>query len=69
MEARFTLLEAQVTIMVAWVKFITSRPRKAKDREDDQSYGLNVNQRFFCGAGFLGLVAPNETMPHMLKNH
>jgi predicted component of type VI protein secretion system len=69
MEAKLAQLEALVISMVAQVKSIAFGPRKVKDREDDQSYGLNVNQRFFCGAGFLGLVAPNETMPHMLKNH
>jgi hypothetical protein len=39
MEARFTRLEALVISMVAQVKYITSRPRKAKDREYDQSCG------------------------------
>jgi hypothetical protein len=29
----------------------------------------NVDQGFFCGAGFLGLVALNEMMPHMSKDH
>jgi hypothetical protein len=28
-----------------------------------------VDQGFFCGVGFLGLVAPNETMPYMSRNH
>jgi hypothetical protein len=28
-----------------------------------------VDQRFFCGASFLGLVAPNEMMPHMSRDH
>jgi hypothetical protein len=40
MEARFTQLEALVTNMVAQVKSTSFGPRKAKDREDDQSYGL-----------------------------
>jgi hypothetical protein len=28
-----------------------------------------VDQGFFCGVGFLGSMAPNEMMPHMLKDH
>jgi hypothetical protein len=55
--------------MLAQVKFITSRPVKVKDREDEQSYELDVNQKFYCGDGFLGLMAPNETMPHMSRDH
>ncbi len=51
------------------MKSTASRPRKAKDRENDQSYGLDTNQGFFCGASFLRLVAPNEMMPHMSKDH
>jgi hypothetical protein len=26
-------------------------------------------QRLFCGASFLGSVAPDESMPHMIKYH
>ncbi len=51
------------------MKFITSKPKKVKDKENDQSYGLNVDQRFFCGAGFSRLVAPNEMMPRMSRDH
>ncbi len=40
---------------------------KAKDWENDQSYGLNINPRFFCGAIFFGLVALDEVMQHMLE--
>jgi len=28
-----------------------------------------VDQKFFCGVNFLGSVAPNETMPHMSRDH
>ncbi len=69
MEVRFARLEALVTSMVAQVKSITSGPGKDKDRENDQSYGLDVNQILFCGAGFSGLVAPNGMMTHMSKDH
>jgi hypothetical protein len=55
--------------MVAQVKSNTFGPGKAKDREDEQSYGLDANQEFYCGDGFLGSMAPNETMPHMSKDH
>jgi hypothetical protein len=51
------------------MKSNASRPGKAKDREDDQSYRLDVDQGFFCGASFLKSVVPNETMPHMSKDH
>ncbi len=34
------------------MKSITSGPGKAKDRENDQSYGLDADQGFFCGIGF-----------------
>jgi hypothetical protein len=51
------------------VKSTAFGPEKAKDKEDDQSYGLDADQRFFCGAGFLGSMAPNEMMPHMLRDH
>ncbi len=51
------------------MKSIASGLGKDKDRECDQSYRLNADQGFFCGVGFLGLVAPNETMPHMSKDH
>jgi hypothetical protein len=69
MEAKFACLEALVTSMAPWVKSIAFGPRKVKDREDDQSYGLDVDQGIFCKAGFSGSVAPNVTMPHMSKDH
>ncbi len=69
MEAKFAQLEALVISMVAHVKSTASRLGKVKDREDGQSYGLNVDLGFFCGVGFSRLVTPNEMMPHMLKNH
>jgi hypothetical protein len=69
MEVRFAQLEALVIGMVAQVKCTTFWPRKVKDREDDQSYGLDVNQGFFCGTSLLGLMAPNEMMSHMSKDH
>jgi hypothetical protein len=69
MEARFAWLEALVTSMAAHVKSITYGPGKAKDREDDQSDGSNADQGFFCGTSFSISMAPNEMMPHMLKNH
>jgi hypothetical protein len=55
--------------MVTHVKSTTSKPRKAKDREDGQSYGSNADQGLFIGASFLGLVALDEMMPHMSKDH
>ncbi len=51
------------------MKSTTSRLRKAKDHEDGQSYGSNVNPRFFCGVGFSRSIAPDETMPRMSKDH
>jgi len=69
MEARFARLEALVTSMVAHVKSITYGLGKDKDRENDQSYGLNVDQIFFCGIGFSRLVAPNGMMTRMSKDH
>jgi hypothetical protein len=55
--------------MAAWMKYTTFGPRKAKGWEDDQSYGLDANQGFFCGVGFLGSMAQDEIMPHMLRDH
>ncbi len=52
MEAKFAQLEGLVTSMVTQVKSITSEARKAKDQKYNQSYGLNVNQGFFCGIIF-----------------
>jgi hypothetical protein len=69
MDIRFTQLEALVTSIVVQVKSITYGPRKAKDKEDHQSYGSNADQGFFCGASFLGSVAPNEVLPHMSRGH
>ncbi len=28
-----------------------------------------MDQRLFCGVGFSRLVAPNETMPHISRDH
>jgi hypothetical protein len=69
MDVEFAQLEALVTSMVAHMKFTTSGLRKAKDREDDKSYGLNADQGFSYGASFSRSMAPNETMPHMLRDH
>ncbi len=69
MEVRFTQLEALVINMAAKVKSIAFGPRKVKDRGDNQSYGLDIDQGLFCGVGFSRLVAPSETMPHMSKDH
>jgi hypothetical protein len=55
--------------MAAHVKSNTFGSRKAKDWEDGQSYGLDVDLGFFCGANFLGVMALDEIMPHMLRNH
>jgi hypothetical protein len=55
--------------MVALVKSTTFWLGKAKDKEDDQSYGLDADQGFFYGTNFPRSMAPNETMPHMLKDH
>jgi hypothetical protein len=54
--------------MMTQVKSNTSGSSKAKDQKDGQSYGSNVNSRFFCGIDFSRLVVPNEVMPHMLRN-
>jgi hypothetical protein len=51
------------------VKSITTRSRKAKAREDGQSYGSNADSRVFCGVGFSRSMAPDETMPHMSRIH
>jgi hypothetical protein len=69
MEVRFAWLEALIINMVTHVKSTASRPKKAKDKEDDQSYRLDAYQEFFFGTSFLGLVAPNEMMPHMSRDH
>jgi hypothetical protein len=55
--------------MVAQVKSNTFGSRKAKDWENGQSYGLDIDPRFFCGIDFLGSVALDEVMPHMLRDH
>jgi hypothetical protein len=55
--------------MAAQVKSTAYGPKKAKDREDDQSYGLDVHQRFFCGIDFSISVPPNEMMLHMSRDH
>jgi hypothetical protein len=47
MEVRFTLLEALVISMVAQVKSIAFGSGNVKDREDNQSYGSDADQRFF----------------------
>ncbi len=69
MEARFAQLEALVAIMGTQVKSTTSELRKAKDRKDSQSYGLNVNQGLSCGVSFSRSMALDETMPHKSKDH
>jgi hypothetical protein len=55
--------------MATHVKSTTSKLGKAKHREDGQSYGSNVGQGFFCGASFSGSMAPDETKPHMSRDH
>jgi hypothetical protein len=55
--------------MVAHVKFNTSGLGKGKDQENGQSYGLDVNPRFIYDVNFSRSMAPNDVMPHMLKNH
>jgi len=55
--------------MVAQVKSIAFGLGKVKDREDDQSYGLDADQGLFCEVGFSGSMASNETMPHMSRDH
>jgi len=55
--------------MVTHVKFIAFGPRNAKSQEDGQSYGSNVDLRFFCGANFSKSMAPNEMMRHMSRDH
>jgi hypothetical protein len=51
------------------VKSTTYGSRKAKNWKNGQSYGSNVNPWFFYGAGFSRLVAPNDIMPRMSRNH
>ncbi len=51
------------------LKSTTYGPRKAQNKEDDQSYGLDADQRFFYGVSFSRLVALNEKMPHMSRDH
>jgi hypothetical protein len=51
------------------VKFTTFGVGKARDWEDGQSYGSNVDQGFFCGVGFSISMAPSEMMPHMSRDH
>jgi len=65
MEARFAQLETLITSMATQVKFTTYGLGKAKDWKN----GSNVDLKLFCGVGFLGLMAPNESMPRMLKDH
>jgi hypothetical protein len=69
MEAKCTRLEALVTSMAAQVKSVAFGPRKARDRGDDQLYGSNADQGFFCGASFSGSMAPNEMMSDMSRDH
>jgi len=42
MEAKYERLEALITSMVAQMKSTASKPKKAKDREDGQSYGSKI---------------------------
>jgi hypothetical protein len=69
MEARFAQLEALVTSMATQVKSTAFGPEKAKNRENEQSYGSNTNQGFFNGTSFSRSVAPNEMMSHMSRDH
>jgi hypothetical protein len=55
--------------MATQVKSTASGLGKAKDQKDGQSYGPNVDLRFFCGVDFLGSMAPDEAMPHMSRDH
>jgi hypothetical protein len=55
--------------MVAHVKSNTFGLGKGKDQENGQSYVLDVNPRFIYKVNFSRLVAPNDVMPHMLRNH
>jgi hypothetical protein len=48
------------------VKSNIFKSKKAKDYKDGQSYGSNVDLKFFCGVGFSKLMALYESMPHML---
>jgi hypothetical protein len=66
MEVKFAQLEVVITSMAALMKFNTFGSRKANDRKDGQSYGLNANLRFFYTTSFSRSMAPNEAMPHML---
>ncbi len=51
------------------MKSTTYGSRKAKDREDGQSYGLDVGLGFFCGVDFFLLVALDEMISHVSKDH
>jgi hypothetical protein len=51
------------------VKFNTSRSWKAKDQENGQSYGLDVDPKFFYDIGFSILMAQDEILPHMSTDH
>jgi hypothetical protein len=55
--------------MVAHVKSNTSGFRESQDQENDKSYGLDVNPKFIYKVNFSRSMAPNDVMPHMLKNH
>ncbi len=44
-------------------------PGKAKFKKNGQSYGSNVDLRFFCGANFSKSMALNEMMRHMSRDH
>jgi hypothetical protein len=55
--------------MVAHVKSNKFGLRKGKEQENGQSYGLDVNPRFIYKVNFSRSMAPNDVMPHMLKNH
>ncbi len=50
------------------MKSTTYGSRKAKDKKNGQSYGLDVGLGFFCEIDFLELVALDEMMSHMSKN-
>jgi hypothetical protein len=51
------------------LKSTTFGPWKAKFQKDGQSYGLDVDIRFFCGTSFSKSMAPNEMMQHMSRDH
>jgi hypothetical protein len=49
MEVKFARLEVLIINMVAHVNFNASKLRKAKNKKDGQSSGLDVDPRYFYG--------------------